>query len=36
MSPQNMPLSHIDDFELKATEKWQMQEELFHLPSSWA
>lgn len=32
MSLQNTPFGHKDSFELKATESWQMQEELSVLP----
>lgn len=32
MSLQNTPFGHKDSFELKATEIWQMQEELSVLP----
>lgn len=32
MSPQNMLFSHTDFFELKAPEKWWIQEGLSNLP----
>lgn len=32
MPTQNMPLLHIDYFELKAPEKWKIQEGLSDLP----
>lgn len=33
MPPQNMPLWHFDNFELKALEKWQIEEKHPDFPS---